>query len=59
MEKIGSAPAIAHLSFAVELRTSRDFEFDLLEVISEKSTGDLGVGSDRIFTKDRMEVSDR
>lgn len=59
MEKIGSAPAVAHFSFAVDLRTSGDFEFDLLEVITKKSTGDLGVGTDRILTKDSLKVSER
>ena len=58
MEKIRSAPAVAHFSLAVHLGTRRHFEFDLLEVVAEKSTGDFGVGADGIFAEDGLEIAD-
>lgn len=59
MEKIGSAPAVAHLPLPVHLGTGWHFEFDLLEIVSEKSTGDFGVRADGIFAVNGLETADR
>ena len=59
MEKVGSAPAVAHFPFTVEVGTRRHFEFDLLEIVSEKRTGDLGVRADGIFAVNGLKTADR
>ena len=58
MEKVGRAPAVAHFSGTVHVRTCWHFEFDLLEVVSEKRPSDLGVGADGIFAVDGLKIAD-
>lgn len=59
MEKIGSAPAVAHFPLPVHPGTCRHFEFDLFEIFSEQGTGDFGVRADGVFAMNGLEIADR